>query len=332
MHFAQAVVYERYGHPAEVLKLSGLPRLPLIPGEVRIRLLAAPIHPSDFGMINGSYGRLAELPAVAGREGVGEIVELGSEVKGWKVGSRVAFLPEAMGTWQEYITLKETELVRLPIALHLLQSAMALINPPTAWLLLENFATLAPGDWVIQNGANSAVGQLVIQLAKLRGLKTLNVVRDLSQAAHLAALGAHSVVAEGSPFWRDLPSLTGGAPIRLALNSIGGTSAITLMRSLTYGGTMVTFGGISPQLVKFPTKPFIFNDIRLVGFWWDNWRRTAPREKVMALYAQLLALMEEGSLHIPVDKVYPLDAFQAAVLHAEQGGRSGKILLMPLDK
>lgn len=327
MRFTPAITYDRYGQPLDVLKLDALPYLPLNEGEVRLKLLAAPIHPSDFGMINGSYGRLAQLPATAGREGVGEIVEAAKGVKGWKVGMRAAFLPESNGTWQEMIIVKAKELVPVPQSIHLLQAAQSLINPPTALCLLSQFVALQPGDWLIQNGAHSALGQAIIQIAKWKGYHTVNVVNDLSQSAYLTNLGADVVVAEGSFFWRDLPNITQGAPMRLALNAIGGPSAITLIRCLAYGGTMVTFGGMSAEMIKFPTKAFIFNDTRLVGFWWDHYRRNQPHEGIQSLYQTVFELLEKEILKLPVEKVYPLDLFDAAILHAGQRGRKGKVFL-----
>lgn len=329
MKSSPALVYERYGHPCEVLKLDAMPILPLQQGEVRLQLIASPIHPSDFGMINGSYGRLTQLPAVAGREGVGEIVEIGPGVDHFKLGDKVAFLPEVPGVWQTFLTLKASELIALPSGIPLLQAAGALINPPTAYLLLTKILPLEKGDWIVQNGAHSAVGQLVVQLAKLLGYKTLNVVRDEEQAKTLKLLGADATVYEGTSYWKDLPVLTSGAPVHLALNSIGGNSAIALMRALAHGGTMVTFGGASNDLIKFPVKAFIFKDLKLVGFWWDNWRRQQTKSNLDALYRPLLEWISNGKLTSPIEKVYTLKHFAAAFLHAEQRGRKGKIFLSP---
>ncbi len=327
MYLSNAIIYRRYGPPEEVLELSkDRPCLSLLAGELRVRLLASPIHPSDMGMINGSYGRLEELPAVAGREGVGEIVEVGPEVQGFSLGDWVIFLPKQPGTWQDYLSLQASELIKIPKNLPIDQAAMALINPPTAWLLLTQFLELQKGDWLIQNAAHSSVGQLVIQLAKEKGVHTLNVVRDLAQAPHLLALGGDVVLAEGSSYWKEIAKHTQGAPIRLALNSIGGPSAVSLMRSLSYGGTLVTFGGMSSELIKFPTKSFIFNDLRLVGFWYDHWRRAQTKDTLDALYTQILERMSKGQLKMPIGQIYSLASFQAALLHASQAGKNGKIL------
>jgi trans-2-enoyl-CoA reductase len=329
MKISPALVYERYGHPAEVLQLAGMPLLPLQEGEVRVQLIASPIHPSDFGMINGSYGRLVQLPAVAGREGVGEVVEVGLSVVDFQVGDKVAFLPKVPGVWQTFLTLKASELVALPANIPLLQASGALINPPTAYLLIKSIIDLQPGEWILQNGAHSAVGQLVIQLAQLLGFKTVNVVHNAQQEKALRQLGADAVVMEGSSYWKDLPSLTGGSPVRLALNSTGGNSAIALIRALSHEGTMVTFGGASSEHVKFPTKAFIFKAVRLVGFWWDHWRRQQTASTLQSLYAPLLTWMAEGKLSAPIEKVYPLKHFSAALLHAEQRGRKGKVFFAP---
>ena len=89
MERSKALVYSSFGKPAEVIRLEELPLPKPGPGEVLLRVLVAPVHPSDFGMILGKYGRLKSLPAVAGREGVAEVMETGDGVTGCKTGDRV---------------------------------------------------------------------------------------------------------------------------------------------------------------------------------------------------------------------------------------------------
>jgi len=319
--------YHQYGAPAEVLHLEDLPIKPLGPGEVRVRLWAAPVHPSDGGMIQGRYGRLMPLPAIGGREAAGEIVEVGPVVKHFKVGTPVACLPEQTGTWQQYIVAAAQDCFALPETIDLDDAAMLSINPPTAWCLLHHFVDLKPGDWIIQNGAASCVGQCVIQLAHLKGIRTINVVRSLHIQAYLKALGADRVVEEGSEDHAIIKQMTQGRPIRLAFNSVGGPSAIALMRTLADSGTLVTFGGASVQPVRFPTRALIFNDIRCVGFWWDRYRRCLSVEAKEALYQELCDLIVHQQLKLAIEKSYPLQQAIDAIGHASQGGRQGKILI-----
>ena len=124
---------------------------------------------------------------------------------------------------------------------------MVAINPLTAHLLLANFVDLEPGDWVLQSAANSAVGEMVIQLAAARGLRTINVVRRDGLADALTALGADAVVAEGPDFAQRLQAATVGAPVRLALDAVGGETFQRLLATLGPGGTLVSYGMMSAR-------------------------------------------------------------------------------------
>ncbi|MGF1484080.1 MAG: zinc-dependent alcohol dehydrogenase family protein [Opitutales bacterium] len=324
-----AVRYHETGKPEAVLGVESLPRVEIGPGQARVALKCAVINPSDLGMIGGSYGRLQALPAVAGREGVGEVVELGAGVEGPGVGTRVR-MPEAAGVWQSEAVVGAQTLQVVPENLPLEQAAMAFINPPTALRLLSDFSRLEPGDWLVQNAGNSAVGVYVAQLARKRGLQCLSLVRDPDKwRARLKAVGATAVV-EDTPDWpKQLAEITGGARPRLGLNSVGGESVTTLIKAMADGSDVVTFGGMVGDKVRFPTRYLIFNDVRLRGFWLDRWMRTQDAAAVDACLHAVYALIAEGVFAAPVAERYPLSEALEAVQVASAGGRDGKVLLVP---
>lgn len=322
----KAICHHEFGKPLEVLKLEDVAQPEPGVGEVRVRLLAATINPSDYGMIGGSYGRLRELPAVAGREGVGVIDALGRGVTSVGVGARVRFPEE--GTWQETACMPVADLLMVPGDVPVDQAAFSFINPPTAYCLLKKVVDLAPGSWVVQNAGNSAVGLSVIQMAKAMGLKTISQVRREELIEPLKALGADHVVVEGSGWAKQVKELTGGAPIQLALNSIGGESASDQIKALGEGGTQVTFGGMVGDLVRFPTRFLIFNDVKLVGFWWDKWSKKAGKSGLNEVMSAVYAMMRDGTLKLPVEAEYSFAEYEAAFKHDKQP-RLGKILLKP---
>jgi NADPH:quinone reductase-like Zn-dependent oxidoreductase len=322
----KAICHHEFGRPLEVLRLEDVKQAEPQVGEVRVRLLAATINPSDYGMIAGSYGRLSELPAVAGREGVGVVEAIGRGVTRVGVGARVRF-PEA-GAWQETACMPAANLLLVPADVPIEQAAFSFINPPTAYCLLQKMVDLAPGSWVVQNAGNSTVGLAVIQMAKTMGFKTISQVRREELIAPLKALGADHVVIEGSGWAKQLKELTGGEPIQLALNSIGGESASDQIKALGEGGTQVTFGGMVGDLVRFPTRFLIFNDVRLVGFWWDQWCQKAGSQGLNQVMSAVYAMMRDGTLKLPVEATYSFAEYEAAIKHDQQP-RLGKVLLKP---
>jgi len=343
-HTPHAIRYHAIGKPEDVLKFEPLDaangaREPAA-GEALVLMEMAVIHPSDIGMIGGTYGRLRPLPAIAGREGVGRIVKLGAgatEAIGaggftLKPGDRVR-MPEDAGVWRDQIVARAADLIRIPSDIDAQLIAQAFINPPTAWLLLREFVDLKKGDWVIQNAANSAVGECVIQLARALGLRTANLVRSPEKhEARLRALGADIVVADDEKAFKtvlaQLAQAGGaGAAPRLALNSIGGMSAITLARALGENGQLVTFGGMTGDAIRFPTREFIFKNIAMRGFWMDRWARTSKPGALQAVLEAIFERLRDGSLKLAVDSVHPLASYQDAIARSGGYARNGKVLL-----
>lgn len=324
----QAIRYHAHGSPAEVLRLEQLELPAPAAGEVTAALRAAVIHPSDLGMIEGSYGRLPQLPAVGGREGVGEVIAVGEGVKRLSVGDRVR-MPEALGVWQEAVTANADAFEKAPGDLPLEMAAMAFINPPTAYRLLHDFVELKEGDWIVQNAANSAVGFCVAGLANSLGLRSINIVRSADTWRDaLKEAGADVVVDDASDWFKDLRNLTGGEKPRLGLNSVGGESVVKIIRSLGEGGQCITFGGMTGEKVRFPTRNLIFDDITLRGFWMDKWTRTHSLEERAKLQHAVNELIRSGAFRIPVARTYRLEQFTEAFTHATQGSRDGKVLFM----
>lgn len=314
-----------FGRASEVLRVADFPKPEPGHGELLLEMLAAVINPADLNVIDGKYGELPELPAIIGNEGVGRVASLGPGVTGFAVGDLV--LPMRSGAWCEYLIAEADEVIRLPSLLDPFQAAMLMINPTTAWEMLGQFVDLHHDDWIVQNAANSAVGRCVIQLAKLRGIKTLNVVRRAEVIDELKALGADAVVTEDCDLREEVTRLCGGSRPILALNAVGGASALNLANALEDGGTLVTYGAMGRQPLKIPNGLLIFRRLTFTGFWLREWKRTAqPTEKQTTLF-HLAELVIEGKLVQPIHRVYSLTELADAVAEAAREARSGKVLL-----
>ena len=205
---------------------------------------------------------------------------------------------------------------------------MLSVNPPTAWRMLEAFVNLKPGDWVIQNAANSGVGRAVIQIARLRGLKTINIVRRKDLIPELEAEGADVVVTDEIPLSKQIRDLTGNADAPLGLNAVGGESAREIAKSLSDHGTLVTYGAMGLQPLQMSNSLLIFKDLCFRGFWINAWYRRADAKEIHGMFDQLIPLVASGKLTVPVEKTYPLTDIKDALIHACQSSRKGKILFV----
>lgn len=292
------------------------------PGEILLEMLAAPVNPADLNVIEGKYGTLPPLPAVLGNEGVGRAV---TGPAGFAPGDLI--LPMQRGTWCGRMTVSAAGAVKLPPGLDPFQAAMLSVNPVTAWAMLHEFVSLQPGEWIVQNAANSGVGRCVIQLGKLLGLRTLNVVRRPELVEELTAWGADAVVTEDCDLRERIGELCGGARPQLALNGVGGSSALNLANALGDEGRLVTYGAMGRQPLKIPNGLLIFRGLRFEGFWLTRWLAGTDREKRGAVMQELAQHVLSGRLRQPIGDIVPLSEVARAVSLAGGEKRSGKVLL-----
>src|SRR5947209_474775 len=291
----KAAVYETHGNPMEVLRIADLPRPKPGSDEVVVKMSAAPINPADLNSIEGKYPIKASLPAIPGMEGAGVVIEIGASVKNVAVGSQV-ILPHSYGTWREIAVIAAEQLVTAPKEIEPIQAAMLKVNPITAWRMLHDFVALQPGDWLIQNAANSGAGECVIQIARELGYKTVNVVRRPELVEELRSLGADAVVVDGPNLRDDVAAATGRTAIRLALNAVGGENALRVAKCLAPDGTMVTYGAMSLQPLSIPNGMLIFKNLRFTGFWVNKWYEAATPEQRAETFAPLFDMAKRGLL------------------------------------
>jgi len=322
----KAAIYETHGNPKEVLRVVDLPQPDPGPGEVVVKMNAAPINPADLNSIEGKYPIKAPLPATPGMEGAGVITEAGSAVHDLKVGTRV-ILPHSFGTWREVAVIATDKLVAVPEEIDPVQAAMLKVNPITAWRMLHDFVSLQPGDWLIQNAANSGAGQCAIQVAHELGYKTVNVVRRAELVEELRSLGGDVVLVDSENLRDEVAAATSRAPIRLALNAVGGENALRVAKCLASDGTMVTYGAMSLEPLSIPNGMLIFKNLRFTGFWVNKWYDAASPSQRAETFAPLFEMAKRGLLRTKVEKTYPLSEARAAVEHASRGKRAGKIVL-----
>ncbi len=321
----KSIVYERHGNPAEVLQIQTQPWPKPAAAEAIVAMRVAPINPADINAIEGKYPGRREVPAVPGFEGAGVVVEVGADVSTITQGALV-ILPHNIGTWREALAVKASELVAVPPEIEPVHAAMLKINPMTAWRLLHDYVDLARGDWLIQNAANSAAGRAVIQIAHELGYKTVNVVRRPELIDELRGEGGDVVLVDGEKLRDEVKDATSGVAIRLGLNAVGGESALRLANCLAFGGTLVSFGAMSLQPLKIPTGLLIFKDLRFRGIWINKWYDNATMQERMEAFKRLFDMAKRGLLKTKVEKAYAIEDAKAAVAHASQSKRSGKII------
>ena len=335
----KSLIYAAHGDPTQVVRRVDSPVIAfqLEDDHVLIRMLAAPINPADINMIQGVYRLLPPLPAVGGNEGVGEVMQVGKAVTELQTGDWVVPAAAGWGTWRMAAVCPSIEVMKVPNDISVVSAATLLVNPPTAYRMLVDFVKLSPGDYVIQNGANSGVGQAVIQMAAQMSLHTINVIREGRPdhdhlVKYLKDLGATHVVTdeylkskEMSDLIKSLPS---GAP-RLALNCVGGRSFVDLLKHVAFRGVCVTYGGMSKQPLYVPVGPLIFNDVKLCGFWNSRWiSENRGSESANIMWDYLVNMLRSGHLREPLHRLVPMEDFTSALSRSMEPFVSEKQILI----
>lgn len=325
----KAIVCERWGDPEEVLQVRDVPA-PLQPraGEVRVRMLASPINPSDLMMVRGSYGRQPPLPCVPGFEGVG-VVEEGKGLLAWRVkGKRVAVLNSTSGSWQEQVVIPARQAVPIPDEISDEQAASFFVNPASALIMTRYVLKVPRGAWLLQTAAGGQLGRMVIRLGQLDGFKTLNVVRRREQADELLQLGGTTAVATNEESLLErVRQLTDGAGVVYAIDSVGGTTGTQVISTLGRAGRLLLYGTLAGEPITIDPRVLLVGQKRVEGFWLSEWVRDQGVLTMLGLFRKIGQLMRAGTLTTEVGKTFPLDDIQAAVRHAGAAGRQGKTLL-----
>ncbi|EIW58680.1 NAD-P-binding protein [Trametes versicolor FP-101664 SS1] len=305
----RAVVFTENGNPAEVLRVQSYDPPPQPPSDsVHVRFRLSPINPSDINVVQGVYPAKpmqmqlsGEDVFVGGNEGLAEVTDIGSGVKGLEKGDWVVSAKAQVGSWSSSRVLRAEDVIKLPagelseVNAATITASTASVNPATAYNMLRDFVDLKEGDWVLQNGGNSAVGQAVIQIAARMGIKTINFVRNrpdfdglISQLTQLGATHVFKYDAlSDKSLAKHVKQWTSNSPIRLMLNCVGGPDTTAMTRLLGDNAHLVSYGAMSKKPLSLPTSAFIFKNLSAQGFWQSRWYNQHTRQEREALMKTL---------------------------------------------
>jgi trans-2-enoyl-CoA reductase len=302
---SRQLIYSKFGKPSEVLSLSSTVINPLATSLV-VKFLACPINPSDINQIQGTYPSAPKtLPAVAGNEGVGEVVFVGKDLEKtnkWKIGQRVIPSRVNFGTWRTLAEGQETDFIKISNSIPLAEAATMSVNMCTAYRMLHDFTSLKPGDYIVQNGANSGVGRSIIEICKSLGILSINVVRDRENIeelkSNLTSIGATIVVTESEMAKPDVKNRLLMVQPRVGFDCVGGNSALEISRLLKPGSYLVTYGNMGRKPTAPPVSLLIFHNIKFVGFWMTRWKNEHSILEYQNMINDITKLIEIGSLHV----------------------------------
>ena len=286
-------------------------------GEALVRMEYAPVDYSDLLLANGVYFLRPALPSVIGGEGAGIVEAIGPGVTNVKTGDRVT-IPFPTFTWAEKVIAPAAGLFVVPPSIDAKTASMLNINPTTAVLLLDEFVKLKAGDWVVLNAANSQIARCIIAVAKSRGLRVSGVVRRPELVKELTTLGVDFAGVESTELPKQIQSATGGMPILLGLDAVGGPAAATIAGALSPGGHFVSFAWLSGLPIHLPQADLIGKRLNIHGFWM-YYEEFLPR--IPAALTEAASIVASGKLSLPVSATYKPSLVRDAIEHYKRGGK-----------
>lgn len=333
----KALVVEKLGNPVDgqdVIQVKSRPAPELTPGSVRIRVLAAALNFADALQIEGKYQEKAKLPFTPGAECSGVIIEVGSDVRGLKVGDHVCAVTQG-GAFAEETVAPAICVVKLPASCDVEASAGLPVAFGTAWMALRDRANVQPGQTVLVLGAAGGVGLAAVQLSKVLGARVIALARGSAKMAALKSAGADACIDQSSHSVEELSSLikkaSGGKGVDVIFDPVGGPSFTAAFKNLKWGGQVLLVGFASGKMPSIPPNIALVKNLTIHGIYWGAHMKHDPGafrqslESVVDLYSG-----GDGAIYVNVSHKFSLEQAQEAFKVLLNRGAIGKVLLCPL--
>src|ERR1700755_3560055 len=308
----KAIHLTAYGNPAQNLRMVEVPE-PNAPsaGEALVRIEYAPVDYSDLLLENGGYFLKPQPPSVIGGEGAGIVDAIGPGVTSVKVGDRVT-IPFRTFTWAEKVLAPAHGLFVVPPSIDAKTASMLNINPTTAVLLLDGFVKPEPKYWIVLNAANSHVARCLIAIAKSRDLKVVGIVRRSELIPEIEKLGVDFVGVESPDLPKQIQIATGGTPISLGLDAVGGPATATMASALSSGAHLVSYAQLSRLPIQVPQGDLIGKRLNIHGFWM-YYEEYLP--KIRAGLTEATKVVASGKSTLPITTTYKVSHIKGALEH-----------------
>lgn len=320
----KSIIFEQTGTPCDVLQVKEVAMPEPGTGEVRIKMLASPINPADLLFINGIYRIRPQFPQIAGLEGVGIIDKVPGNSQ-YKTNALVAFRHK--GLWAEYAIVPESKLIPLPDNFPIEKGSQFSLNPITAYSLLED-ADLKSGDWLLVNAGNSAVSKIIIQLARLRGIKTIAVTRNDKEGEGLSVIGATAVIAsESGGLAQKILEITEQKGVACVLDSVGDDLLSEILTVMAPFGKVISYGLLGKGNVIYHNSTVIFKNLTIIGFGIDAWL-SKKGDSIYNIYSSLVEIISKPKFQMPVAATFPMEDFFEAFEYQKNNTNTGKVLII----
>lgn len=322
------LIYRSFGFPLDVLELQEETFQKLKPKHALIKMIAAPINPSDLLPIQGAYSHRIMLPKIAGYEGVGIVTQVSSKQYSHLLGKRVLPL-RGEGTWQEYLQSPESLLIPVPESIDDFTAAQLYINPITALIVCTEKLQLKNGQTLIMNACGSSIASIIIQLSRILGFKVIALTSNSNKEQELLQLGAGKVFDyTNKNLQHDIVKYTRGMGVDAGIDFIGGEKGDFLASNIRKDGVYLSLGLLSGTPVNWS---YIKQSKEVTPqlFHLRNWNQDIDENKWHNTFSRLINLIETNKVTIAKPEIiYDFQEFQQALSYLNtQTTRKGKVVL-----
>jgi NADPH:quinone reductase-like Zn-dependent oxidoreductase len=342
----KALAFHEFGGP-DKLTYEDVPDPTITPHQVLVRVRACALNHLDLFVREGIPALKTPLPFWTGCDIAGEVVQVGADVAGVKVGTRVAVNPNLTcgrcefcaqgedslcvrygilgehvpGGLAEYVAVRGDNVLPLPATVSFEDAASFVLTNMTAWRMVVTQGQVRPGQDVLVIGVGGGVSSTAVQIARLCGARVIVTSSDDAKLEKARALGAEvGINYKTNPDWARLVfEATGKRGVDVVIENVGAATWKDSIRSLKGGGRLVTCGATSGPIGETLIPLVFWKQVHLIGSTMGN------RKEFHDVMGQFFA----GRLRAIVDEVVPLKDGAAAQQRLAAGRQFGKIVLTP---
>ncbi|WP_455285280.1 NADPH:quinone oxidoreductase family protein [Cupriavidus necator] len=327
------LVCSRWCHWSE-LELQRIPRQPLPPGQVRIRVRHAGVGFALSLFVSGKYQRKPPLPFTPGTEAAGEIIEVAPDVTRLNVGQRVAAALDWGGFAEEVVTTADT-VYPVPDGLALAQAASLPITYGTVWAALAWRAALQPGETMLVHGASGALGMAAVQVGRLMGARVIATAStEAKREAALRNGAGHALPSDAAALAASVKELCPAGGADVVFDPVGGDLFDASLRCTAPGARLLSIGYASGHIPQVPANLLLVKNLSLIGFnygYYIGWGLTDERKRfapqVQEVIAKIMQAVASGDLAPPMLQHFPLQDWLEAVDTTMSRRAIGKVML-----
>ena len=314
------------GEPRDVMRLVHLDSPSPGADQLRVKVLASGANFPDVLMCRGLYQVKPDLPFTPGVELCGEVVEIGSGVKGFTIGDRVIGSTEIPhGGFAEEAVMAARGTFAAPARLDDAQAGSFFVGYQTGWFGLHRRAHLQAGETLLVHAAAGGVGSAAIQLGKAAGARVIGVVGGPAKAEVARRLGADVVVDRHTEdFVAVVKAETGGRGADVIYDPVGGETYDRSTKCIAFEGRILIIGFAGGTIQTPPLGHALVKNYSIVGLHWGLYSRVEP-SALLACHAELTRLVDTGALAPLVSERLPLEEVADGVQRLADGTTIGRV-------